>query len=345
MKIREVKRDGEKLVEVGKEAEARRSRVMSYVQNAQQRVYSAQRALDRASETDENGETAGDVGAAQAELDAAMMDLEYYEGELDAAQAEVDSINDQKRETIRVLDQYVEGEDRNLSVIRQLQAKSFGGNVAALAAAIINQISMAETTRNNLLNSLGLSGNTSTRFLGNTGGGINQILSTPSTIIVADAKQSCVDLLRSRKESFAAHRWALLTPAQRGAALNGLAIEAGRAMGIDVKGAKFYEGPRSSRGRFSGDGYLYLNSDVLEDTTQREDALDTIFHEGRHAFQREAINNPKAYGISEETAEAWRNNQPPNYINSNDDEMGYFQQPVERDAYSFAGDVIREGLK
>jgi len=117
-------------------------------------------------------------------------------------------------------------------------------------------------------------------------------------------------------------------------------------MRIDIKGAKFFNGPRSSRGYFSGDGYLYLNSDVLYDETQREDALDTIFHEGRHAFQRAAMNDPKTYGISEETAESWRNNQPPNnYIRYEQDPIGYAEQPIEKDAFSFAGSVISEGLK
>ena len=346
MRIREVSNKAEKLIETGKEVEAKRDRAMSNVQNAQRRVSSAQSALDRASQTDEEGNPVGDVGAAQAELDAAIMDLEYREDELREAEAELESINAEKYETIHTLDEYNEGESGNLSILKQLQGKKFGGNVGAMIAAIIGQMTLAETTRNNLLSSLGLNGQTSTHSSGGTSGGVNQILSSPGSNGIFYAKQQCVDLLKSKKNSFTADKWSKLSFQQRADALSGLAVDAGRAMRIDIKGAKFFNGPRSSRGNFSGDGYLYLNSDVLYDETQREDALDTIFHEGRHAFQRAAMNDPKTYGISEETAESWRNNQPPNnYIRHEQDPIGYAEQPIEKDAFSFAGSVISEGLK
>ena len=167
MKIKEVSSKAEKLIEVGKEVEARRNRAISNVQSAQQRVSSAQYALDRASETDENGDTVGDVGAAQADLDAAYMDLEYYEEELDAAEAELESINAEKHETIHTLDEYNEGESGNLSIIKQLQAKTFGGNVAAMAAAIIGQMNLAESTKSDLYKSMGI--NYSAQNIGNGG--------------------------------------------------------------------------------------------------------------------------------------------------------------------------------
>ena len=156
MKIKEVSSKAEKLIEVGKEVEARRNSAMNNVQSAHQRIASAQYELDRASETDENGDTVGDVGAAQADLDAAYMDLEYYEEELDAAEAELESINAEKYETIHTLDEYNEGESGNLSIIKQLQAKTFGGNVAAMAAAIIGQMNLAESTKADLYNSMGM---------------------------------------------------------------------------------------------------------------------------------------------------------------------------------------------
>lgn len=159
MKIKEVSSKAEKLIEVGKEVEAKRNRAMSNVQSAHQRIASAQYELDRASETDENGETVGDVGAAQADLDAAYMDLEYYEEELEAAEAELESINAEKYETIHTLDEYNEGESGNLSIIKQLQSKTFGGNVAAMAAAIIGQMNLAESTKSDLYKSMGMSYN------------------------------------------------------------------------------------------------------------------------------------------------------------------------------------------
>lgn len=340
MKIKEIQTRAENLIEVGREAEEKRDRALVKVQDARQNAIRAQIVLSEASETDQDGKPVGDVDTARALLDAAVDDLEEREAELEQAEAELKALNEQKYETIETLEEYTEGEKGNLSIVKQLQEKLFGGNVGAMVASIIGQLNVAEATRNALLNSLGLSGQSSSYSQGGTN--VNQILSTP--VLKGDAKQQCIGLLRSRKGSFSAENWSRLSFRERATALRGLAVDAGNAMGIEIKGVEFYNGKRKSRGYYSGDGYLYLNSDVLYDESQREDALDTIFHEGRHAFQREAMNDPKKYGISESTAKAWRNNQPPNYIRYEEDPKAYRSQPVEKDAFSFAGNVIKGGL-
>ena len=155
MRIKEVSGKAENLIEEGKEAEARRDSAAGNVQSAKQRVSSARAALDRASAVNENGEPVGDVGSAQAALDAALMDLQHYEEELRSAEADIEAINREKLETIRTLDEYSEGEGGNLSIIKKLQAKQFGGNVAAMAAAIIQQMNLAESTKAELYRSMG----------------------------------------------------------------------------------------------------------------------------------------------------------------------------------------------
>lgn len=340
MKIQETTDRGEKLIEIGNETEARRGNIQLRLQSAQGRLAQARLMLESASETDEDGNTSGDVGYAQAEVSAAMMDVEYYESQLEATESELERIRAEKLEIVRALDEYCEGEQRNVDILGQLQGKAFGGNVAGMIAAIIGRMNLADNTRVAILNSLGLGGSSSAV---SAGGGTNQILQTPSA--VASVADRCIALLRGQIGSFSAERWSKLSPEQRGSALNALAMSAGQAMGIGIKGARFYTGSAVSRGYYNQDGYVYLNDDVLTDESNRLDALDTVFHEGRHAFQRAAMNDPEKYGISQETAEAWRNNQPPyNYIRHDEDPVGYRNQPIERDAFSFAASVIKGGL-
>lgn len=155
MKIIEVSGKAESLIETGKTVKAKIDHAINNVKSAQQRVYNAENALDSALETDEEGNIVGDAGAAQAELDAAIMDLEYYEAELETAEAELEAINAEKGEVIHTLDEYYEGESGNLSILKQLQGKKFGGNVGALIAAIVGQMNLAETTKADLYRSMG----------------------------------------------------------------------------------------------------------------------------------------------------------------------------------------------
>jgi hypothetical protein len=130
---------------------------------------------------------------------------------------------------------------------------------------------------------------------------------------------------------------------EREDALNTLALRAGKAFRFNVRGVRFYDGEPNSRGYYSGNGYLYLNSDVLTDENNRLDAIDTVFHEGRHAFQHAAVKNPTAYSIDRNTAQQWANNFHPNYIRYEQNPARYFSQPIEVDARTFAELVIKNG--
>lgn len=157
MRISEKCSEGDKLIEAGEQVKARIEEMTSSVKSAQRKVAEAQRNLDMASRTDENGETVGDVEGARAELEAAIMDLEYLEEELRAEQRELDKITEQKKETLKTLDEYSRVEEKNISILQQLQAKSFGDNVGVAASAIISQMNLAEATKVALYQSMGMS--------------------------------------------------------------------------------------------------------------------------------------------------------------------------------------------
>lgn len=74
----------------------------------------------------------------------------------------------------------------------------------------------------------------------------------------------------------------------------------------------------------------HLNSDMAVD-----EFIDTIVHEGRHAYQDYAIKNPE-FGEDTELVNSWAENQQ-NYLGA--EEYGqelYENQPIEADAWGYA---------
>lgn len=64
--------------------------------------------------------------------------------------------------------------------------------------------------------------------------------------------------------------------------------------------------------------------------------LDTVLHEGRHAYQHQAVRGEIKHENSEELA-AWTDNmQPGHYVTFEKNPRGYFSQPIEQDARSYA---------
>ena len=161
--------------------------------------------------------------------------------------------------------------------------------------------------------------------------------------VYGNVSDRCSECLCNLSVYFHKDNWERMDGIEREDALNTLSIRAGKAFRFDVRGVKFYDGKPNSRGYYSGDGFLYLNSDVLSEPDNRMDAIDTIFHEGRHAFQHAAANNPTAYSIDRDTAIRWKNNFFPNYIRYERNPAGYFSQPIEVDAREFAETVIKNG--
>lgn len=101
-------------------------------------------------------------------------------------------------------------------------------------------------------------------------------------------------------------------------------------------------------GTFGGwsanDQTIRVNAAHLESDMHVSEFIDTIVHEGRHAFQDYAIQNPGT--VSDvDIVNAWAENRMPgNYLNA--EEYGqelYMAQPLEADAWNFAGRVT-DGL-
>jgi predicted SprT family Zn-dependent metalloprotease len=89
-----------------------------------------------------------------------------------------------------------------------------------------------------------------------------------------------------------------------------------------------------------------INKNLL-DKPEGINLLGTVIHEVRHAYQYEAAFNNRHPDVSSETRQLWRSNLPPpssNYVSpvkngvSNYD--AYRNQPVEKDAFWFAGQRV-----
>ena len=66
--------------------------------------------------------------------------------------------------------------------------------------------------------------------------------------------------------------------------------------------------------------------------------LDTILHEGRHAYQHQAVLGEIEH-IDSQAVQAWTDNMAPgHYITYERNPRGYYSQPIERDARDFARD-------
>jgi hypothetical protein len=82
---------------------------------------------------------------------------------------------------------------------------------------------------------------------------------------------------------------------------------------------------------------IWVNEDYLEPGFNRQ-MIKTIVHEGRHAYQYHACNNPAFHGDAAEV-EVWRWNFN-HYIKWKDNPAKYISQPVEADAFAYENSVL-----
>ena len=81
------------------------------------------------------------------------------------------------------------------------------------------------------------------------------------------------------------------------------------------------------------------NTPECEDTKLQ--LIDTVIHEGRHAYQSYAIEHPSVHGDTPEArkeVEGWAKNEGKYYSHG----LRYYVQPQEADAYSYAREKINE---
>lgn len=84
----------------------------------------------------------------------------------------------------------------------------------------------------------------------------------------------------------------------------------------------------------NGKQILNINLNLLTDPSLRFHALETVLHEGRHAYQYNVIRNKKLK-FFEFKKRRWQQNYS-GYITSAEDNLVYGMQPIERDAQKYA---------
>ncbi len=85
---------------------------------------------------------------------------------------------------------------------------------------------------------------------------------------------------------------------------------------------------------------MTLNKKILQDPDGYRQAIDTLCHEMRHGYQHSVVENPDNYIVSEEMANAWRNNFNDYKTTEDDGYDAYRNQIVESDARNFAFKVL-----
>lgn len=87
---------------------------------------------------------------------------------------------------------------------------------------------------------------------------------------------------------------------------------------------------------------INISSNSLKNDDVKE-VVDTLIHEGRHAYQHYAVEHPDTYSNRQEV-EAWAHNlQKDHYLSA--DKYGqelYQAQPVEKDAWRYARTIIND---
>ena len=149
--------------------------------------------------------------------------------------------------------------------------------------------------------------------------------------------------------SFRSENWGQLTPEQRLAELqeveNNLAAEQGRDPREVIK--QHYEPHRDEQGEIDGitlgqygrseehpEGAIYINEDVLTRDDCSYECLETVIHEGRHAYQDDHSENKE-----------WNHNMRGGYQDPEQegtDRVDYRFQPVEADANNYADAKMAE---
>jgi hypothetical protein len=104
----------------------------------------------------------------------------------------------------------------------------------------------------------------------------------------------------------------------------------------------FEDENHNNKGVFNTDdpGQIQINRSLLQENDPKA-ALETVAHEGRHAYQFDCIKNPDKHIEATEQIPSWKANMPPEgtYISAARDFDGYWNQPIEVDARTFASSV------
>lgn len=145
--------------------------------------------------------------------------------------------------------------------------------------------------------------------------------------------------------------WGTMSLEERNQITHEYAAAIGEGLGIDYRGI-VWEKFDNSEGKYTfgyngGDGYLHLNTDFLCNPAMLMKLVDTIAHEARHQFQKEAIANPEKFGIDSATINEWAAGDQvyTTELPSAYDPWGYTYNPLEIDSKYFGESMVREITK
>jgi len=86
---------------------------------------------------------------------------------------------------------------------------------------------------------------------------------------------------------------------------------------------------------------LKINDYLLDPNAPPDQIVNTLSHEGRHAFQFQTVEDPLSYHDPQEALRWKENIAPGNYVRYENNPYGYFSQSIERDARGFGNTVQR----
>lgn len=137
--------------------------------------------------------------------------------------------------------------------------------------------------------------------------------------------------------------WYGYSPAQRAEKFNQVAEVAANALGISEVSVVF-ERLESCEGYNRGDGIVHLSDRFLNRPELFLLGIDTVVHETRHQFQRDALKDPERFGLTDKIIREWaiaRATYTSNGISASDP-VAYSYNPLENDSEDFARSVTRE---
>lgn len=158
MKISEITNKAETLNEQGIDAKQEYAQASRLVNVYSNQLVHANRMLDEASRTDEEGRPVGDVASAQGAVLAAQTMLNAAKSRANEAERKLVEIEQQKRHAISEIDSYTEKEERNLATLKVLQSKRFGGTVNSFVDDLISRLNKGQQAKKILENGLGSDG-------------------------------------------------------------------------------------------------------------------------------------------------------------------------------------------
>lgn len=150
-------------------------------------------------------------------------------------------------------------------------------------------------------------------------------------------------------DDFKTDNWKNLSPSERRESLqyleNKMAEEAGRKprrIQVDKKlkpgECGYYDDSVLKRGN------IYINEDYLysNDRAKQYDAMDTVIHEGRHAYQYDCVNGRIKHSENDATLTSWgKNVEEYNPFAKDKTSYSYYRfQPIEDDANNYAATKI-----